>query len=67
MIPHPPQSPAVRDLVVAVCPFEEPRPGIVTAAERAGALGLLDLGRDADAARRALAETGRRRGSASPG
>ncbi|WP_258053991.1 type I polyketide synthase [Streptomyces sp. INR7] len=67
MIPHPPQSPAVRDLVVAVCPFEEPRPGIVTAAERAGALGLLDLGRDADAARRALAETGRRLGSTSPG
>ncbi|RST09240.1 hypothetical protein, partial [Streptomyces sp. WAC05950] len=66
MIPHPPQSPAVRDLVVAVCPFEEPRPGIVTAAERAGALGLLDLGRDASAARRALAETGRRLGSASP-
>ncbi|MEU4353412.1 SDR family NAD(P)-dependent oxidoreductase [Streptomyces virginiae] len=67
MIPHPPQPPAVRDLVVAVCPFEEPRPGIVTAAERAGALGLLDLGRDASAARRALAETGRRLASASYG
>ncbi|WP_234308497.1 type I polyketide synthase [Streptomyces sp. NRRL F-4428] len=65
MIPHPPQPPAARDLVVAVSPFEEPRPAIVTAAERAGALGLLDLGRDADAARRALAETGRRLGSAS--
>lgn len=60
MIPHPPQSPALRDLVVAVSPFEEPRPGIVTAADRAGALGLLDLGRDADAARRALAELDRR-------
>ncbi|WP_455753569.1 SDR family NAD(P)-dependent oxidoreductase [Streptomyces erythrochromogenes] len=67
MIPHPPQSPAVRDLVVAVSPFEEPRPRIVTAAERAGALGLLDLGRDASAARRALAELGRRLGGASPG
>ncbi|MFC9819891.1 SDR family NAD(P)-dependent oxidoreductase [Streptomyces erythrochromogenes] len=67
VIPHPPQSPAVRDLVVAVSPFEEPRPRIVTAAERAGALGLLDLGRDASAARRALAELGRRLGGASPG
>ncbi|MET9573234.1 SDR family NAD(P)-dependent oxidoreductase [Streptomyces virginiae] len=67
MTPHPPQPPAVRDLVVAVCPFEEPRPGIVTAAERAGALGLLDLGREASAARRALAETGRRLASASYG
>ncbi|MFF9983438.1 SDR family NAD(P)-dependent oxidoreductase [Streptomyces erythrochromogenes] len=67
MIPHPPQSPAVRDLVVAVSPFEEPRPRIVTAAERAGALGLLDLGRDASAARRALDALGRRLGGASPG
>ncbi|MFE7093770.1 SDR family NAD(P)-dependent oxidoreductase [Streptomyces erythrochromogenes] len=66
MIPHPPQSPAVRDLVVAVSPFEEPRPRIVTAAERAGALGLLDLGRDASAALRALDELGRRLGGASP-
>ncbi|MEV6676503.1 SDR family NAD(P)-dependent oxidoreductase [Streptomyces erythrochromogenes] len=66
MIPHPPQSPAARDLVVAVSPFEEPRPRIVTAAERAGALGLLDLGRDASAARRALTELGRRLGGASP-
>lgn len=32
----------------------------MTAAERAGALGLLDLGRDADAARRGFAELGRR-------
>ncbi|MFG2337720.1 SDR family NAD(P)-dependent oxidoreductase [Streptomyces yangpuensis] len=67
MIPHPPQSPARRDLVVAVSPFEEPRPGIVTAAERSGALGLLDLGRDADAARRALAELDRRLGTACRG
>ncbi|MFE9633621.1 SDR family NAD(P)-dependent oxidoreductase [Streptomyces sp. NPDC006463] len=62
MTPHPPQSAATRDLVVAVSPFEEPHPRIVTAAERAGALGLLDLGRDADAARRALAELARRLG-----
>ncbi|MCY0925397.1 SDR family NAD(P)-dependent oxidoreductase [Streptomyces sp. H27-H1] len=52
-----------RDLVVAVSPFEEPNPRIVTAAERAGALGLLDLGRDAGAARRAMAEVARRLGA----
>ncbi|MET9609715.1 SDR family NAD(P)-dependent oxidoreductase [Streptomyces sp. NPDC006512] len=55
MTPHPARS-AVRDLVVALSPFEEPNPRIVVAAERAGALGLLDLGRDACLARRALAE-----------
>ncbi|MFG2981182.1 SDR family NAD(P)-dependent oxidoreductase [Streptomyces sp. NPDC048258] len=61
MTPQPPQS-ATRDLVVAVSPFEEPHPRIVTAAERAGALGLLDLGRDPDAARRAFTELARRLG-----
>ncbi|WP_308377878.1 SDR family NAD(P)-dependent oxidoreductase [Streptomyces sp. ISL-98] len=44
-----------RDLVVVVSPFEEPNPGMVAAAQRAGALGLLDLGRDPDRARTALA------------
>ncbi|MGW7110979.1 SDR family NAD(P)-dependent oxidoreductase [Streptomyces xanthophaeus] len=58
MTPQPARS-AVRDLVVAVSPFEEPNPRIVVAAERAGALGLLDLGRDAGLARRALAEVTR--------
>ncbi|WP_326586828.1 SDR family NAD(P)-dependent oxidoreductase [Streptomyces sp. NBC_01294] len=67
MTPQPPQSAATRDLVVALSPFEEPRPGIVTAAERAGALGLLDLGRDERAARRALAELGRRLGGTGRG
>ncbi|MFD3807034.1 SDR family NAD(P)-dependent oxidoreductase [Streptomyces sp. NPDC058619] len=52
--------PVPRDLVVAVSPFEEPHPRIVTAAERAGFLGLLDLGRDDGAARRGLAEVARR-------
>ncbi|MFZ3551020.1 SDR family NAD(P)-dependent oxidoreductase [Streptomyces sp. 4.24] len=47
-------------MVVAVSPFEEPNPRIVAAAERAGALGLLDLGRDEGAARRAVAELARR-------
>ncbi|MEU9081084.1 SDR family NAD(P)-dependent oxidoreductase [Streptomyces sp. NPDC048357] len=63
MTPHSPQSAATRDLVVAVSPFEEPCPAVVTAAERAGALGLLDLGRDANAARNGLTESGRRLGS----
>ncbi|MFI1646749.1 SDR family NAD(P)-dependent oxidoreductase [Streptomyces avidinii] len=62
MTPHP-QPAVTRDLVVAVSPFEEPYPAVVTAAERAGALGLLDLGRDPGAARRAFAELGRRLGS----
>lgn len=44
-----------RDRVVALSPFEEPGERIVLAAARAGALGLLDLGRDAGAAREALA------------
>ncbi|MET9469688.1 beta-ketoacyl synthase N-terminal-like domain-containing protein, partial [Streptomyces sp. NPDC006544] len=47
-------------MVVAVSPFEEPNPRIVTAAERAGALGLLDLGRDHGAAGRGFAELARR-------
>ncbi|MFG2092171.1 SDR family NAD(P)-dependent oxidoreductase [Streptomyces sp. NPDC048612] len=46
---------AGRDLVVALSPFEEPGERIVLAAARAGALGLLDLGRDPGPARAALA------------
>ncbi|WP_324617093.1 SDR family NAD(P)-dependent oxidoreductase [Streptomyces sp. NRRL F-2747] len=57
-----PQSAAPRDLVVALSPFEEPQPRIVIAAERAGSLGLLDLGRDPDTARAAFAELARRLG-----
>ncbi len=41
--------------VVVVSPFEQPDPDLVIAAGRAGALGVLDLGRDEVAARRALA------------
>lgn len=48
-----------RDLVVVLSPFEEPDERIVVAAARAGALGLLDLGRDAGTARAALARAGR--------
>ncbi|MEW1747690.1 SDR family NAD(P)-dependent oxidoreductase [Streptomyces angustmyceticus] len=54
-------EPTGRDVVVALSPFEEPADRIVVAAERAGALGLLDLGRDAGAARDALARLGRLR------
>ncbi|WSW02274.1 SDR family NAD(P)-dependent oxidoreductase [Streptomyces sp. NBC_01006] len=57
-----PQSAAPRDLVVALSPFEEPQPRIVIAAERAGSLGLLDLGRDPETARAAFAELARRLG-----
>lgn len=63
MTPQSAPSPVGRDLVVAVSPFEEPHAPIVLAAERAGALGLLDLGRDAGSARRAPADlTARLRG-----
>ncbi|WP_405804197.1 SDR family NAD(P)-dependent oxidoreductase [Streptomyces sp. NBC_00210] len=43
-----------RDLVVVLSPFEEPNAPMVAAAERAGALGLLDLGRDRERARAAM-------------
>ncbi|WP_229334576.1 type I polyketide synthase [Streptomyces flavotricini] len=57
-----PRPAAPRDLVIALSPFEEPRPRIVIAAERAGSLGLLDLGRDPDPARAAFTELARRLG-----
>ncbi|MFE3583770.1 SDR family NAD(P)-dependent oxidoreductase [Streptomyces vinaceus] len=60
--PSDPLPPDPRDTVVALSPFEEPQPRIVIAAERAGSLGLLDLGRDPAAARAALAELARRLG-----
>ncbi len=72
MVPRPPHSgtsrrprsarpvPTGRDLVVALTPFEQPDERIVAAAERAGALGLLDLGRHAAPARDALAGLARR-------
>ncbi|MFE1172375.1 SDR family NAD(P)-dependent oxidoreductase [Streptomyces sp. NPDC058773] len=43
---------------MVLSPFEEPGERIVLAAARAGALGLLDLGRDPGAARTALARLG---------
>jgi hypothetical protein len=47
---------AVLDLVIAVRRFEEPNAHFVAALARAGALGVLDLGRDSDRARVALAD-----------
>jgi NAD(P)H-dependent flavin oxidoreductase YrpB (nitropropane dioxygenase family) len=44
-----------RDLVVGVTPFTEPNAALVVAVERAGGLGVLDLGRDAGLARAELA------------
>jgi acyl transferase domain-containing protein/NAD(P)H-dependent flavin oxidoreductase YrpB (nitropropane dioxygenase family)/NAD(P)-dependent dehydrogenase (short-subunit alcohol dehydrogenase family) len=40
--------------VIALSPFEHPDPGLVAAVCRAGALGVLDLGRDPAVARAAL-------------
>jgi acyl transferase domain-containing protein/NAD(P)H-dependent flavin oxidoreductase YrpB (nitropropane dioxygenase family)/NAD(P)-dependent dehydrogenase (short-subunit alcohol dehydrogenase family)/acyl carrier protein len=45
-----------RELVVGVTPFEEPNARLVVALGRAGALGVLDLGRDLGRARHALAD-----------
>jgi acyl transferase domain-containing protein/NAD(P)H-dependent flavin oxidoreductase YrpB (nitropropane dioxygenase family)/NAD(P)-dependent dehydrogenase (short-subunit alcohol dehydrogenase family) len=45
-----------RDLVVGITPFEEPNAALVVALARAGAVGVLDLGRDAGWARAALAD-----------
>ncbi|MBO2455813.1 SDR family NAD(P)-dependent oxidoreductase [Actinomadura barringtoniae] len=50
--------PAGRELIIAVTPFDEPNPRLAAAAIRAGALGVLDLGRDEGAARSAAAELG---------
>ena len=51
---------AVRDVVWALSPCGRPDPDLVLAAGRAEALGLLDLGRDGDVAREALATTAAR-------
>lgn len=48
-----------RDLVLAIGPFEEPNGPLAAAARRAGALGVVDLGRDRAKALSALAEAGR--------
>ncbi|OHV44770.1 type I polyketide synthase, partial [Pseudofrankia sp. BMG5.36] len=54
-----PAHAGTRDLVVVVTPFAEPNAALVAAVERAGGLGVLDLGGDAARARRALADAAR--------
>ncbi|HET9257884.1 MAG TPA: beta-ketoacyl synthase N-terminal-like domain-containing protein, partial [Pseudonocardiaceae bacterium] len=51
--------PQDRELVVGITPFEEPNAPLAVALARAGALGVLDLGRDGDRARAALADVRR--------
>ncbi|MDB5039454.1 MAG: Beta-ketoacyl synthase, partial [Candidatus Eremiobacteraeota bacterium] len=48
-----------RDLIIGVTPFETPNPGLTAAVNRAGALGILDLGRERARARAALKQTSR--------
>jgi acyl transferase domain-containing protein/NAD(P)H-dependent flavin oxidoreductase YrpB (nitropropane dioxygenase family)/NAD(P)-dependent dehydrogenase (short-subunit alcohol dehydrogenase family) len=43
-----------RQLVIGITPFNQPNPQLVAAIERAGGLGVLDLGRDLGRARTAL-------------
>ncbi|MBX6390038.1 MAG: acyltransferase domain-containing protein, partial [Frankia sp.] len=50
---------AAVETVLAVTPFGQPHPHLVAAAHRAGALGVLDLGRDRPAAMAALADAAR--------
>jgi acyl transferase domain-containing protein/NAD(P)H-dependent flavin oxidoreductase YrpB (nitropropane dioxygenase family) len=45
-----------RELVVGITPFEEPNAPLMVALARAGAVGVLDLGRDTGKARAALAD-----------
>ncbi|MDQ4093815.1 MAG: nitronate monooxygenase, partial [Actinomycetota bacterium] len=45
-----------RELVLGITPFEEPNAHLAAALARAGAVGVLDLGRDAGRARAALAD-----------
>ena len=54
-----PGSSASRDLILAVSPFESPNARLAIAASRAGAVGIVDLGRDRPAALAALADTDR--------
>ncbi|MET0235086.1 MAG: SDR family NAD(P)-dependent oxidoreductase [Kibdelosporangium sp.] len=51
-----------RDLVIGVSPLAEPNAAVVVAVQRAGGLGVLDLGRDSALAREQLAIAARRLG-----
>ncbi|WP_462166063.1 beta-ketoacyl synthase N-terminal-like domain-containing protein, partial [Frankia sp. AiPs1] len=50
---------AASELVVVITPFAQPVPALVAAVARAGGRGVLDLGRSASVARRALRDTAR--------
>jgi acyl transferase domain-containing protein/NAD(P)H-dependent flavin oxidoreductase YrpB (nitropropane dioxygenase family) len=52
--PGAPTAHGGRDLILVLTPFEVPNPGIAAAAVRAGALGILDLGRDRPGALEAI-------------
>lgn len=45
-----------RELIVGITPFEEPNAALAVALARAGAVGVLDLGRDSGRAQAALAD-----------
>lgn len=49
----------LQTLIVALTPFERPDAGLVRATARAGAIPVLDLGREASAGRRAVAQVAR--------
>jgi hypothetical protein len=57
-----PTPSAARDLVLGITPFQEPDADLVAAVERAGYLGVLDLGSDPVAAGAALARVRQRLG-----
>src|SRR5262245_5698313 len=48
-----------RDLVIGISPFTEPDACLVAGVQRAGGMGVLDLGRGADTARVALVQAER--------
>src|SRR6266850_4129827 len=50
---------SLRELVIGLTPLERPDVGLVVALCRAGALGVLDLGRDRETASRALVAAAR--------
>jgi len=59
---HLPRTSADRDLVLGLTPFRHPSADLVVAVERAGHLGVLDIGPDGTAARAALDRVSRRLG-----
>ncbi|MGH2717498.1 MAG: nitronate monooxygenase, partial [Actinomycetota bacterium] len=56
---RPLRSSSPRDTILAVCPWETPNARLAVAAGRAGAVGIIDLGRDRQRAIQALADASR--------